>query len=115
MDNWKKNVTLVSWAQSRTGKTYRFDWFWLIIGVLTPLSAIFQLYRGRRYKGLIRIRKSKKNRQHNGPRKKDERRSAKHTHNAKDRVPLTPLKTANFGLRTIVLRVLYFTFSRFCY
>jgi hypothetical protein len=38
-------------------------------------------------KGVIRIRKSKKNRQHNGPRKKDERRSAKHTHNAKDRVP----------------------------
>jgi hypothetical protein len=33
-------------------------------------------------KGVIRIRISKKNRQHNGQKKKDKERSIKHTHNA---------------------------------
>ena len=37
-------------------------------------------------KGVIRIRISKKNRQHNGEKKKDEQRSTIHTHKTKDRV-----------------------------
>jgi len=32
-------------------------------------------------KGIIRIRKSKKNSQHNGKKKRDKQRSTKHTHN----------------------------------
>jgi hypothetical protein len=36
-------------------------------------------------KGVIRIRISKKNRQHNGQKKKDKQRSTKHTHKTKDR------------------------------
>jgi hypothetical protein len=42
-------------------------------------------------KGVIRIRISKKNRQHNGEKKKDEHRSTKHTHKTKDRVYRGPL------------------------
>ena len=37
-------------------------------------------------KGVIRIRKSKKDRQHNGQNKKDKQRSTKHIHKSKDRV-----------------------------
>jgi hypothetical protein len=44
-------------------------------------------------KGVIRIHISKKNKQHNGQKKKDQQRSTKHTHKTKDRVTLTPLKT----------------------
>jgi hypothetical protein len=44
-------------------------------------------------KGVIRIHKSKKDRQHNGQKKKDNQRSTWHTHRAKDRVTRTPLKT----------------------
>jgi len=44
-------------------------------------------------KGLIRIRKSNKYRQHNGQKKKDKQRSTKHKHKTKDRVTRTPLKT----------------------
>ena len=46
-------------------------------------------------KGVIRIRISKKNRQHNGKREKiqrDKQRSTKHTHKTKDGVTLIPLK-----------------------
>jgi len=46
-------------------------------------------------KGAIRIRMSKKNRQHNDQKKKvqkDKHRSTKHTYKAKDRVTRTPLK-----------------------
>jgi hypothetical protein len=43
--------------------------------------------------GVIRIHKSKKNRQHNGQKKKDKQRSTKHTHKTKDRETLTPQKT----------------------
>jgi hypothetical protein len=45
---------------------------------------------------VIRIRKSKKNRQHNDQKKriqKDKQRSTKHTYKTKDRVTRTPLKT----------------------
>jgi hypothetical protein len=42
---------------------------------------------------VIRIRKSSKNRQHNGQKKKDKQRSTRHTHKTKDRVTQTPLKT----------------------
>ena len=47
-------------------------------------------------KCVIRICKSKKNRQHNGQKKnkKTNQRSTKHTHKTKDRVTPTPLKTA---------------------
>ena len=47
-------------------------------------------------KGTIRIRISKKNRQHNGQIgkvQKDKQRSTKHTYKTKDRVTRTPLKT----------------------
>ena len=44
-------------------------------------------------KGAIRIRISKKNRQHNGQNKKDKNRSTEHTYKTKDRVTRTPLKT----------------------
>jgi hypothetical protein len=47
-------------------------------------------------KGVIRIRKSKKARQHNGQKKKvqkDKQLSTKHTDKTKDRVTRTPLKT----------------------
>ena len=44
-------------------------------------------------KGAIRIRISKKNRQHNGQEKKYKQRSTRHTHKTKDRVTRTPLKT----------------------
>ena len=44
-------------------------------------------------KGVIRIRKSKKNRQHNGQKRKDKQRSTRHAHKTKDRVTQTPLKT----------------------
>jgi len=47
-------------------------------------------------KGVIRIRISKKNRQHNGQKKnvqKDKQRSTKHTHKTKDRVTRTRLKS----------------------
>jgi hypothetical protein len=47
-------------------------------------------------RGIIRICESKKNRQHNGQKKKtqlDKQRSTKHTDKTKDRVTRTPLKT----------------------
>ena len=43
--------------------------------------------------GIIRIRNSKKNRQHNGEKKGDEQRSTEHRHKTKDRVTRTSLKT----------------------
>jgi hypothetical protein len=46
-------------------------------------------------KRVSRIRKSKKNRQHNGKKKKDKQRSTKHTHKTKDQVTQTPLKTGS--------------------
>ena len=44
-------------------------------------------------KRVIRIRISKKNRQHKEKVQKDKQRSTKHTRKTKDRVPRTPLKT----------------------
>ena len=44
-------------------------------------------------KGVIRICISKRNRQHNGQKKKYKQRSTKHTHKTKDRVTRTQLKT----------------------
>ena len=44
-------------------------------------------------KEVIRIHKSKKDRQHNDQRKKDKQRSIKHTYKTKDRITRTPLKT----------------------
>jgi hypothetical protein len=51
-------------------------------------------------KGVIIIRISKKNRQHNGQKKKvrkDKQRSTKHTHTTKDRVTRTPLKSGRIS------------------
>ena len=42
-------------------------------------------------KEVIRICKSKKDRQHNGQKKKDKKRSTKHTNKTKDQVTRTPL------------------------
>ena len=53
--------------------------------------------------GIIRIRISKKNRQHNDQKekyKKDKQRSTKHTQKTKDRVTRTPLKTKDRVTRT---------------
>ena len=47
-------------------------------------------------KGVIRIRKSKKNRQQNGQWKKDKQRSTQHTHKTKHRVTRTP-RNVNAG------------------
>ena len=44
-------------------------------------------------KEVIRIRKSKKDRQDNDQKKKDKQRSTKHTQKTKDQVTRTPLKT----------------------
>jgi len=44
-------------------------------------------------KGVIRIRKSKKDRQHNVQKKKKEKQSTKHTHKAKDRVTRIAMET----------------------
>ena len=41
-------------------------------------------------KGIIRIRISKKDKQHNGQKKKDKQRCTKHTHKIKDGVTRTP-------------------------
>jgi hypothetical protein len=43
------------------------------------------------------FRKSKKDRQYNGQKKKDKQPSTKHTHKTKDRVTRTPLKTGGDG------------------
>jgi hypothetical protein len=56
-------------------------------------------------KGAIRIRISKKNRQHNGKKKKvqkDKQRSTTHTYKTKDRVTRTPLKTGGEHSHQIV-------------
>ena len=56
-------------------------------------------------KGVIRIRKSKKNRQYNGQKEKvhkDKQRSTKHTHKTKDRVTRTPL------ILTLLKTTIYF-------
>ena len=47
---------------------------------------------------VVRIRKSKNDRQHNGQKKKDKQLSTKHTHKTKDRATRTPIKTGG-GLR----------------
>ena len=52
-----------------------------------------RVWRYQRGNQIIRNRISKKNRQHNGQKKKYKQRSTKHTHKAKDRVTRTPLKT----------------------
>ena len=44
-------------------------------------------------KRVITSRKSKKDIQHNGQKKKDKQRSTKYTHKTKDRVIRAPLKT----------------------
>ena len=57
---------------------------------------LFDKYKSYNVKGVIRMRKSKKNKQHNGQKKKeqkDKQRSTKHTHKTEDRVTGTPLKT----------------------
>ena len=54
---------------------------------------IFTVMKFADAKGLIIIRKSKKDRQQNGQKKKDKQQSTKHTHKTKDQVTRTPLKT----------------------
>ena len=57
------------------------------------LSEIIKTEKFKDTKEEIRIRKSKKDRQHNDQRKKDKQRSIKHTYKTKDRLTRTPLKT----------------------
>jgi len=54
---------------------------------LNKKSLKIQMYQ----REVIRIRKSKKDRQHNG--EKDKQRSTNHTHKTKDRVTRNPLQT----------------------
>ena len=54
-------------------------------------------------KGVIRIRKLRKNRQYNGQKKKDKQRSTKHIHTTKDRVTRTPLKPGMISCAPISL------------
>ena len=46
-------------------------------------------------KGVIRIHKSKNDRQHNYQKKRDKQRSTKHTHKTKERATQTSLKTGD--------------------
>ena len=99
---------------------YPIDIFKLFLSrIFTILSAIrLNIYRYQQYnhkynkkikefedtKGVIKIRKSKKDRQHNGQKKKDKRTNndlQNITHKTKDRVTRTPLKTGGW---THVLR-----------
>jgi hypothetical protein len=41
-------------------------------------------------KGIIKLCKSKEDRQHNGKKQKDKQRSTKHTYKAKDQITRTP-------------------------
>jgi hypothetical protein len=43
-------------------------------------------------KGVIKIRKSSKNRQHNGQKKKDKQRSTRHTHKTKEQNKIPELQ-----------------------
>ena len=64
------------------------------------------------WEGVIRIRISKKNRQHNGQNKKvqrDNQRSTKHTHKTKDQVTRTPLKTGGELMCPVNVRSSCFT------
>jgi hypothetical protein len=63
-------------------------------------------------KGVIRIRKSKKNRQYNGQEEKvhkDKQRSTKHTHKTKDRVTRTPLKLTLLKTTMYFNIIIYYT------
>ena len=53
--------------------------------------AMLYIFNSGDTKGVIRIRISQKNRQHNGQKKQYKQRSTKHTHKTKDRVTRTPL------------------------
>jgi hypothetical protein len=68
-------------------------------------------------KGIIRIRNSKKDRQHNGQKKNDKQRSTKHTHKTKDRVTRTALTTGvNSGApEELVVPVYHFFQVLVCY
>jgi hypothetical protein len=57
-------------------------------------------------KGVIRIRISKKNRQHKEKVEKDKQLSTKHTCKAQDRVPRSPLKTEGQLMTTSNLSLL---------
>jgi hypothetical protein len=88
---------------------FTLDWFWYLarlsdstyaIGSIFAFYevAILQVCSGGLRRGVIRIRISKKNRQHNGQKKKalkDKQQSTKHTHKAKDRVTRIPLNIAD--------------------
>jgi len=52
-------------------------------------------------KGVFRIRKFKKNRQHNGKKKvqNDKQRSTKHTHHTKDRITLNTNQSINDSIQ----------------
>jgi hypothetical protein len=80
-------------------------WFY-VANISSVICTLFwhNMYRGfheevfEDTKGVISIRKSKKNRQHNGQKKKCKRRNndlhcTKYTHKTKDRVTRIPLKT----------------------
>jgi len=60
-------------------------------------------------KGVTRIRKWKKNRQHNDQKKKDKQRSTKHTHKTKDRVTRALLKTDDESwMRKLYLKYMFY-------
>ena len=55
--------------------------------------------------GTIRVRKSKKNRQHNGQKKNDKQRSTKHTHKTRDQVTRTPTKNQGWEVPATLIVV----------
>ena len=59
-------------------------------------------------KGVIRIRKSKKDRQLNGQKKRDKQRPTKRTHKTKNRVTRTPLETGGELRFTTTLAVQHY-------
>ena len=76
-----------------------FNWLkWEVVARLDDISEIVNnhcsnlifIEEFEDIKGVIRIRISKKNRQHNGQKKKYKQWSTKHTYKAKDRVTRTP-------------------------
>ena len=69
-------------------------WSYMINILTVYLNLFFYQEELENTKGLIRIRISKNNRQHNAQKKKkDKQRSTKYTHKTKDRVTRTQLKT----------------------
>ena len=88
----RQSVTITFW-QTKHLRRFLFYWIRQILCKFSLSLNHFLLEEFEDIKGVIRIHKSRKNRQHNGQKKKDKQWSTKHTHKTKDRATRTPLKT----------------------